>query len=234
MMNTTYGSGPSNSDDPNPNSVFVKSDETSPVVNESNPDPVKKFGFDYFPLKTNISYQYDSNAGKTEAEVVPEGDELVLAYQAGSIKYEQKFFKGDKGIYLTRTESGAFLFFGTTVTYPEPVLRLPLPVEIGQTWHWQGLEIADGDTGALSIEGEALAEEVLQTPLGELNCLKIRLRVESENGSKNTVTEWLAPGVGVVKFHAALEGRGITGFIQDLFGLDEITFDLTEFEEETT
>lgn len=197
-------------------------------------EKTKIYGFEYFPLKTNVYYKYDSNAGATEAEVSPEGDELVLTFNAGSLKYEQQFFIGEKGIYLTRTQSKAMIFFGTTVTYPEPVLRLPLPLKVGETWLWEGLEIAGGDTGKLTISGEALAEESVQTPMGSLNCLKIKLRIESEHGSKNTVTEWLAPGIGIVKFHADMEGSGITGFLQDLFGLEEITFDLTEIEDDNT
>ena len=100
---------------------------------------------------------------------------------------------------------------------------------MGKKWTWEGFEIADGDTGRLTITGEALGEELVTTPIGEFNCLKIKLNIESEHGSKNTVTEWLAPGIGVVKFHAALEGTGLTAFLQDIFGLDELTFDLTGF-----
>jgi hypothetical protein len=180
-------------------------------------------------LNTEVTYVYDSNAGETESGVVPSGEELVLTFDAGKISYEQQFLKGEDGIYLTRTESHALLFFGTTVTYPEPVLRLPLPLKVGKKWTWEGFEIADGDTGSLTITGEALAEEKVKTPIGEFKCLKIQLKVESEHGSKNTVTEWLAPGIGVVKFHAALEGTGLTAFLQDIFGLDELTFDLTGF-----
>jgi hypothetical protein len=190
----------------------------------------KQFGFEYFPLNTDVAYLYDSNAGDTESEVNPNGDELVLTFDAGKISYEQQFFKGEDGIYLTRTESSAFLFFGKKVTYPEPVLRLPLPLQIGKKWKWEGFEIAGGDTGSLTIEGEALAEEVIMTPVGEFSCLKIQLKINSAHGSKNTVTEWLAPGIGVVKFHALLEGTGLTAFLQDLLGLDELTFDLTGVE----
>lgn len=193
-------------------------------------DSHKQYGFEYFPLNTEVSYIYDSNAGETESGVVPTGEELVLTFDAGKVSYEQQFFKGEDGIYLTRTESNALLFFGTTVTYPEPVLRLPLPLQVGNKWIWQGFEIADGDTGSLTITGEALAEERIKTPVGEFDCLKIQLKVESEHGSKNTVTEWLAPGIGVIKFHAALEGTGLTAFLQDIFGLDELTFDLTGFD----
>ena len=195
-------------------------------------ETIKSFGFEYFPLNRHVQYNYNSNAGDTEAEVSESDDELVLTYNAGSITYEQQFFKGDSGIYLTRTETSAFLFFGARVTYPEPVLRLPLPLETGATWQWVGLEIAGGDTGKLTIFGQALGEEEIETPVGTFTCLKIQMQVESEMGSKNIVTEWLAPNIGVVKFHAQLEGSGITGFIQDLMGLDELTFDLTGIEED--
>ena len=205
--------------------------ETSADISTPTGDVKKSFGFEYFPLKQNVEYEYDSNAGDTESIVSEAGDELVLTYDAGKITYEQQFFKGDKGIYLTRTETRAFLLFCSKVTYPEPVLRLPLPLETGATWQWVGLEIAGGDTGKLTIDGEALGEEEVTTPVGKFTCLKIRMRIESEMGSKNTVTEWLAPNIGVIKFHADLEGSGITGFLQTLMGLDEITFDLKGIKE---
>jgi hypothetical protein len=209
---------------------YTEQNELSEILMPVN--EVKQFGFEYFPLNMDVSLLYDSNAGETESAVNPNGEELVLTFDAGKISYEQQFFKGEDGIYLTRTESTALIFFGTTVTYPEPVLRLPLPLQVGKKWKWEGFEIADGDTGRLTIEGEALAEEIVTTPVGEFSCLKIQLKIESEHGSKNTVTEWLAPGIGVVKFHALLEGTGLTAFLQDIFGLDELTFDLTGVEKE--
>jgi hypothetical protein len=174
-------------------SVMTETDVLTEFDGESeinhNIETVKQYGFEYFPLKTDVSYLYDSNAGETEAGINPIGEELVLTFDAGKISYEQQFFKGEEGIYLTRTASSALIFFGTTVTYPEPVLRLPLPLQVGKKWTWEGFEIADGDTGRLTIEGEALAEEIVQTPVGEFSCLKIQLKIESEHGSKNTVTE---------------------------------------------
>jgi len=213
------------------NSEYLDNDLAVPVEASIDMEKNKSFGFEYFPLKRDVLYSYDSNAGDTEAEVSEDDDELVLTYNAGSITYEQQFFKGNDGIYLTRTETSALLFFGSKVTYPEPVLRLPLPLEVGKSWEWEGLETAGSDTGKLTIKGKAIGEEVVKTPLGEFKCLKILLDIESEMGSKNIVTEWLAPEIGVVKFHAELEGSGITGFLQDLMGLDEITFELTGLEE---
>ncbi len=209
---------------------IIENEEVSPETALESTDN-KSFGFEYFPLKRDVLYNYDSNAGDTEAEVSEVDDELVLTYNAGSITYEQQFFKGKDGIYLTRTETSAFLFFGSKVTYPEPVLRLPLPLEVGSSWEWEGLETAGSDTGKLTIKGEAVGEEIIVTPMGELKCLKITMHIESEMGSRNTVTEWLAPEIGVVKFHADLEGSGITGFLQSLMGLDEINFDLTGYED---
>jgi hypothetical protein len=193
----------------------------------------KKFGFEYFPLKTNVDYTYSSNAGKTRAEVSQVKSEIVLTFKAGSLKYEQQFFKGTDGIYLTRTETSAFLLFGSKVTYPQPVLRLPLPLEVGATWQWSGLEVANGDTGKLEIKGEALAEEPVKTPFGQFNCLKICLHINSQKGSRNTLTEWLAPEIGIVKLHVDLQGSGITGLIQKVLGLNEIDFDLSGFKDKS-
>jgi hypothetical protein len=78
----------------------------------------------------------------------------------------------------------------------------------------------------LVIRGEVLGQEKVFTPYGEFDCVKIRQHVKSENGSDNILTEWFAPNVGLVKSHTILEGSGITGFIQNVLGYDEVTFEL--------
>jgi hypothetical protein len=92
------------------------------------------------------------------------------------------------------------------------------------------LETSGSDTSLLTIEGEVLAEELIFTPAGQFLCLKVQQKVETVGGSSSIVTEWLAPNIGIVKSHSVLEGKGFTGLVQKVFGLDEITFELARVE----
>ncbi len=192
-------------------------------------ESMKIFGSEYFPLNENVEFKFNSNAGETIATVEQENKGVAITYDAPNFTYQQSLYKTEKGVYLTRTKTHAFLFFGNDISYPEPVLRIPLPLKTGDTWHWEGLETEDDDTTRLTISGKAIGEEIVETAGGKFTCLRIELEVSSENGSQNTVNEWFAPGIGMVKSHAKLEGSGITYIVQKIMGLDEITFELESY-----
>ncbi len=190
----------------------------------------KEFGKEYFPFDTKKVYHFESNVGDTEAEFTRFEDGVTLTYDAPNMEYRQTLVNESDGIFLKRTEMKAFLFFGNDIKYVEPVLRIPFPMKAGDSWEWHALETEDGDTTNLTISGEVLGEEKVFTPYGEFNCLKIRQHITSEKGSTNIMTEWFAPRVGLVKSHTQLEGSGLTGFIQSVFGYDEVTFELASVE----
>ena len=189
----------------------------------------KIFGAEYFPLTANMGFKFKSNAGETIAKVEQDNRGVAITYDAPNFTYKQNLFKTDKGVYLTRTETSAFLFFGKDISYPEPVLRIPFPLKAGDSWQWEGLETEDEDTTRLTISGKALGEEIIETSGGKFSCLRIELEVSSENGSQNKVNEWFAPGIGLVKSHAIMEGSGITYILQKMLGLNEITFELEAY-----
>ncbi len=189
----------------------------------------KIFGAEYFPLAANTGFKFKSNAGETIATVEQNSRGVAITYDAPNFSYKQSLFKTDKGVYLTRTETSAFIFFGNDISYPEPVLRIPLPLKAGDSWRWEGLETEDEDTTRLTINGKALGEEIVETAGGKFRCLRIELQVSSENGSQNMINEWFAPGIGLVKSHARMEGSGITNILQKMLGLDEITFELEAY-----
>ena len=191
---------------------------------------IKEFGREYFPFDTEKIYHFDSNVGDTQAEFKPFEDGVILTFDAPNMEYRQTLVKEKNGVFLKRTEVSAFIFFGNDIRYVEPVLRIPFPLKEGASWEWHALETEDEDTTKLVIRGEVLGTEKIFTKLGEFDCVKIRQHVKSENGSDNTLTEWFAPKVGLVKSHAVLEGTGITGFIQSIFGYDEVTFELVAVE----
>jgi hypothetical protein len=169
--------------------------------------------------------------GDTQAEFKPFEDGVLLTFDAPNMEYRQTLVKETNGIFLKRTEVNAFIFFGNDIRYVEPVLRIPIPLHTGDSWEWHALETEDEDTTNLVIRGEVLGVEKVFTKLGEFDCVKIRQHISSERGSSNVLTEWFAPQIGLVKSHAVLEGSGITGFIQSVFGYDEVTFELVAVED---
>ena len=193
----------------------------------SKPEAAETFGAEYFPLKKNSSFVFESNVGQTKANVKAEGNQMVFTYEAGPITYRQNLMLEPNGIYLKKVYSKA-LFFSNTVTYSKPVLRLPLPLKPGDNWRWDGCEIVDGDSSKITLLGSVKGVENIRTKAGAFRCLKIELKIISAKGSTNTETEWLAPNVGIVRLKANIQGDGITGVIRRLMGLNEIVFSLTE------
>jgi hypothetical protein len=181
----------------------------------------------YFPLKENMSYIYESNMGRTTATMTKEGREYSIEYSAGGIRYIQNYIRKDDGIYLTMVSSKAFLF-GSRVTYDKPLLRLPLYVKPGDKWTWEGREIEDGKLSKLRLWGTALGLETIKTKAGEFNCIKVMLKIVSENGNTNTEIEWLAQDIGVVRLKAKIQGSGISGMVQRFLGLNEVYFSMIE------
>lgn len=201
------------------------------AYNERPNNLTKSFGLEYFPLKKNSTYKYDSNLGNTTAKTKSEGKGIKLSYDSGNITYQQNLYADSTGIYLTKVENKA-LFWGNKVTYSKPVLRIPFPVKVGDTWYWEGYEHHEnGEKTKMTLKGKMVSEEVISTRAGKFNCIKITLEIKSENGSSNTTTEWLAPGIGIVKFHAVMQGKGIAWVVQKMMGLKEVEFSLAEMKD---
>jgi hypothetical protein len=212
------------------NAVSLSGVDVKPLsVNQSRFEKIraeKEYGHEYFPLLTDKVYHFTSNVGDTKAEFKPDGAGITLVFDAPGMEYRQTLLPMEGGIFLTRTKTSAFMFFGNDIRYTEPVLRIPFPVKKGDAWEWHAFETEDEDTTKLTIKGRVIGEEFVSTPAGRFKSLKIRQYIHSEGGSSNILTEWFAPRVGLVKSHAILQGQGITGMIQDLLGLDEVRFEL--------
>ena len=194
----------------------------------SEATPLLTFGSsDYYPLSDKQRFIYDSNLGETEAEINLVDSAFVLDYESSGISYKQTLLKRTDGIYLIKTENKA-LFFGKSITYEKPVLLLPFPFAVGQTWTWQGNQFIGDDTVAIILTGKIIGQETLQTKAGKFNCAVVNTVLSEKDGKSNSVTEWFAPSVGIVKAHAQMQGSGIGWLIQKLMGLNEVTFQLAE------
>lgn len=208
--------------------IFVVVFFTLGAAKDNTNNEPKYFGKEYFPLRDYSTYKYDSNLGNTTAKTKPEGKGIKLSYDSGNILYQQNLYADSSGIYLTKVENKAY-FWGNKVTYNKPVLRIPFPLKVGDSWSWDGYEHHDnGEKTKMTLRGKMISEEVLQTRAGKFNCIKISLEIKSETGSSSSTTEWLAPNVGIVKFNAKMQGKGIAWIVQKMMGLKEVEFTLAE------
>jgi hypothetical protein len=204
----------------------VKNNDGIETINNST---IKFYGQEYFPLKKNATYKYDSNLGSTTAKTRSEGSGISLSLDSGGILYKQNLYSDSTGIYLTQVENKA-LFFGRKVTYNKPVLRIPFPLKIGDTWKWEGFEKHEnGDVSKMLLKGKLISEETIETQAGKFNCIKLSLEIYTES-STNIMTEWLAPNIGIVKLDAKMNGGGLASLIQKFMGLSEVQFTLNKIE----
>lgn len=186
----------------------------------------KIFGKEYFPQTSKAKMLFDSNLGETTLNISTKENKSQYIYESGSITYKQTFRFTEKGIFLLKTESKA-LFFGNTVYYKKPVLRLPFPMSVGQKWTWSGYEYRDeDDSSAITFSGEVVTEEEIKTPAGRFQVIKVKTKIRYSSGEYDYLTEWYAPNVGLVKLEANGKASGIAGLIKKLFGLQTITFEL--------
>lgn len=202
--------------------VSAGENEDLPAANPDKPD--------HFPLKSGLTWKYKSNLGETITRVTKEGDEYHLVSQAPHVTLQQHLTVTVDGVVLTWGESEIY-FFSTKRTYHPPLLRLPLPVRIGRHWIWEGTELVDGELLHSRVEGTVEGEEKIRVPAGEFTCLKVKVRTISDDGTVSSSTQWLAPGVGVVKAFIGIEAGGLTGVITWLLGLDTFSLELEEISE---
>ncbi len=190
-----------------------------------------EYGTEYFPFNEKIELIFDSNVGETLKTVEVIESSYRVINTSDKFIYTQTFQKKDDGVYLIKTEQDISTFLYSTeivVTYSKPVLQLPLPLKIGDTWNWSGSQMKNGDTSSISISGIALGEEEVDTPAGKFTTLHIQLFFNEVDGEKTTLDQWLAPNLGAVKTKVVIEGKGIIQFAMSILGYDEIDSELKE------
>lgn len=183
-------------------------------------------GLDHFPLKNGLRWKYDSNLGEVVSWMVLTGKRCTLISRAPHLKIKQELLLSKEGVLMTGGESKIY-FFTTRRVYRPPLLRFPIPLAVGRSWSWQGKEIVNGKPMNCKMDGVMEGRETIRVPAGEFHCLKVKVTTVSDDGTSSS-TQWLAPGVGVVKAVIEIDAGGLTGFLMRLLGLDEFRLELKE------
>ena len=187
----------------------------------------------YNPYVKTAKLILESDFGEVFSQVKKENGKQYIKVQGDDFKYYQQLVITDSSISILDTYSKFkyLLFFNKEmkIYYKEPVVRFPLPLVKGKTWTWNGYEyFGDDDSSTVAIEGRVAGEEKIKVPAGEFTAMKVVTELVTGMGSKNTITEWIVPDIGIIKTHITIEGGGFTGFLRNILGYSEINFELKE------
>ncbi|KUO59943.1 hypothetical protein APF79_09210 [bacterium BRH_c32] len=185
----------------------------------------------YNPYVKTTKLIFESNFGEVFSQIINENGKQYIKVDGDDFKYYQQLVVTDSSISILDTYSKfKYLLFFTKemkIFYKEPVVRFPLPLVKGKTWTWSGYEyFGDDDSSTVAIEGRVAGEEKIKVPAGEFTAIKVITELVTGMDSKNTITEWIVPDIGIIKTHITIEGGGFTGFLRTILGYSEISFEL--------
>lgn len=200
------------------------------IIYADGKDPKKIYGRELFPSNATKQFVYESTFGETNTISLIQGGHIETKSQSDIFKYFQKLDLKDDGLYVVTTYQWLKILKIFTkennITYTTPLKRYAIPLYVGLEWKDETTEIIDGEPNQVTLNAKVLAEEEIQTLAGKFTALKIQTIVESVDGSKNIVTEWIAENIGLVKSIIEIKGGGITGLIRDILGLGKLKFEL--------
>jgi hypothetical protein len=220
------------------NSLFLtpSSSIDNNLINSKEPKlDETSYGKEYFPVEIKKKMIYNSNFGELELKVTKEKNIYLFNLDSEKFKYKQKIFVTDDGYYVNETYQKIKLLLFITkegnYVYDKPLLRVPLPVKIGDEWTWQGKEYIDDETHSVNVKGKASSFESVTTPSGKYDAIKIESTLETSKGTKNVLTEWYVKDLGMVKMKVEIKGGGMLGFARDVLGYGELVFELKEIKD---
>lgn len=200
----------------------------------NNPEK-RNFGKELFPLSETTKYIYETSFGETTVMAFSKNGKIETRNEADNFKYHQKLSMNSEGIFVNQTYQRIKLLLifkkENTITYQRPLLRYSFPMYVGKQWKDETIEYIDGDSGRVVLTAKVTAFEEVKTKAGNFNALKIETIVESANGSKNIITEWIAENSGLIKARIEIAGGGVMGWARDLLGYGILNFELKEVKE---
>lgn len=192
----------------------------------------KALGNEYFPYYLNKTMIYNSPFGDAITKVTLNNGVYTIKSDGVKFAYHLELLSSGNGLEIKKIYQKfvllAFITKENSVSFNRPVPRFPVPFTEGKTWAWSGIEYANGDSEMVYVTGKIAGIEKVTVPAGQYEALKIETTFKHDDTGSNTVTDWIAPDVGIVKIKIAINGGGLIGFIRSLLGYDEIIFELKE------
>ena len=182
---------------------------------------------DHFPLVDGLKWRYESNMGEVTSWVTVTGDQYTVTSESSPLDIKQVFRLTPEGLILIEAEMDTWLTSDRR-TYLPSLLRFPLTVTVGEEWIWEGKELVDDDIINSVVKGKIVGWESITVPAGTYRCLNVLITTTSDDGTTTSSTQWLAPGVGIVRADIAVDAGGFSGFIITILGFDTYNLELAE------
>jgi hypothetical protein len=194
----------------------------------------KTGGNEFLPYLAGTRFYYMSSFGEIKTEISKHGNMLFIRNSGDKLTYDQDLFMTGSGLRLNRVYQKfkvmLFITKEATTTYKDPLLRFPPRFTIGTTWSSNTVEYAQGDSATICLTGRVVGEETITVAAGKFTTLKIETVFSHPHGSESKVTDWIAPGIGIVKTAIHMSGDGLTGIIRNVLGYSDIVFELKKWE----
>jgi DUF3108-like len=182
---------------------------------------------DHFPLVDGLKWKYESNMGEVVSWVTVTGDQYTVTSESSPLDIKQVFRLTPEGLILIEAEMDTWLTSDRR-TYLPSLLRFPLSVTVGEEWLWEGKEVLDDDIINSVVKGKIIGWDNITVPAGTYRCLNVLITTTSDDGTTTSSTQWLAPGIGIVKAEIAVDAGGFSGFVIALLGFDTYNLELEE------
>ncbi|MFW5899508.1 MAG: hypothetical protein ACOCUN_03470 [Jiangellaceae bacterium] len=148
----------------------------------------------YYPDTPGISWTYSNGETQTlggPREVVG-GSHIVLTHAFEGVPVSEEYLSFDDGVRSHGTAAG-----GEVMAYDPPLLVYPpSPLEPGDTWE----STTQVDGVDITLTGEVLGVEGIETPAGRFNALRLRQTTLTSSGGRTALDVYFVPTVGVVRF----------------------------------
>jgi hypothetical protein len=186
---------------------------------------VAKVADNVFPTKVGATWWFTGSAGANQFNPVckissskKSGNKTVVVMQwtfnSQNIQTETYWVTPSE---VVRVQSGAG--GKTKINPPVPVIKYPLTV--GKSWTWKGVITTDG-TGIPGTANLRVSKmETVKSAAGTFNAYRVDMTLTlSAQGQTATIpnTYWFAPGKGMVKQSASLQGMNIEAVVTKMSG----------------
>jgi hypothetical protein len=120
----------------------------------------------------------------------------VVGHVVVVIQEESKGSKTSEEVY-DQSDAGLFILARDGQFFDSPLCVARLPLKAGDTW-----EVNDPAVYSVPLKFTTGEEEEIKVPAGRYKAVRIEKKMVLRNGKMIRVTDWAAPGIGVVKVRA--------------------------------
>ncbi|MBI2823061.1 MAG: DUF3108 domain-containing protein [Planctomycetia bacterium] len=160
---------------------------------------------DYYPLAAGTKWTFHGEAGGQKIEVTNQVAKIETIDNQPLVRVET--LVGGKIVaneHLKGTDAGVFRHRFNGGEMVPPVCVIKYPVVEGDSWK-SNVKIGPE---SVDMTSRVEKEEEIEVPAGKYKAVKVRVDANTK-GQKITNTYWFAPGVGIVKQEAAVNGGTI-------------------------